>query len=267
MSVRTVARKDLADAGRSKSLWAVTLLVLFMTAGITALVGTASDQSTVQVFQIAFQLAVVTLPIVALVLAKGAITGERESGSLRVLLSLPPSRQDVLLGKFLGRTALMLVATLVGGVATGLVVVTTLGGGLDLLVPFVASLGLMTVAFVAVGVGISASSASDGRATAFAVSAYMLLVALWNLIQAGVQFAAVEFGLIEAGSQPGWLEFLGVFPPNRAAVAAYESAVAGGRFFAADPFASVWFPVVVLLAWIVVPVAFGYLRFRDADIA
>jgi ABC-2 type transport system permease protein len=267
MSVRTVARKDLADAGRSKALWAVTLVVLFMTAGITALVGVASDQATGQVFQLAFQLAIVTLPIVALVLAKGAITAERESGSIRVLLSLPPSRQDVLLGKFLGRTALMLAATLVGGVATGLVVVTTLGGDLGLLVPFVACLGLMAVAFVAVGVGIVAASASDGRATAFAVGAYMILVALWNLVQTGIQGAAVALGLLEAGRQPAWLEFLGVFPPNRAAAAAYESAVVGGRFFAADPFASVWFPVVVLLAWVVVPVAFGYRRFRDADIA
>lgn len=267
MSVRTVARKDLADAGRSKSLWAVTLLVLFTTAGITALVGTATDEPTVQVFQLAFQLAVLTLPIVALVLAKGAITGERESGSLRMLLSLPPSRYDVLLGKFLGRTALMLVATLVGGVATGLVVVTTLGGGLDLLVPFVASLGLMTVAFVAVGVGISAASASDGRATALAVAVYMIFVALWNLVQAGVQGAAVELGLIEAGSQPAWLEFVAIFPPNRAAVAVYQSAVADGQVFATDPFASVWFPVALLVAWIVVPVALGYLRFRDADIA
>jgi ABC-2 type transport system permease protein len=267
MSVRTVARKDLADAGRSKALWAVTLVVLLVTAGITALISTVSDQSAAEALQIAFQLAVTTLPIVALVLAKGAITGERESGSIRVLLSLPPSRKDVLLGKFFGRTGLMLVATLVGGVGTGLVVVTTLGGGLELLAPFVASLGLMTVAFVAVGVGISAASASSSRANAFAVGAYMILVALWNLVQIGVQGAAVELGLIEAGSQPAWLEFIGLFPPNRAAVAAYESAVAGGQFFAADPFASVWFPVVVLLAWIVVPVAFGYRRFRDADIA
>ena len=267
MSVRTVARKDFADAGRSKALWAVTVLVLFTTAGITALVGMASDQPTGEVFQLAFQLAVLTLPIVALVLAKGAITGERESGSLRVLLSLPPSRYDVLLGKFLGRTALMLVATLAGGAATGLVVVTTLGDGVELLVPFVASLGIMTVAFVAIGVGISAASASDGRANAFAVTVYMVFVALWNLVQAGVQGAAVELGLVEVGSQPAWLEFVAVLPPNRAAVAAYQSAVAGGQVFAADPFASVWFPVALLLAWIVLPVALGYRRLRDADIA
>jgi ABC-2 type transport system permease protein len=266
MSVRTVARKDLADAGRSRALWAVTLVVVLFTAGTTGLAGAVVDESAGQVFQLAFQLAVLTLPVVALVLAKGAITAERESGSLRVLLSLPPSRRDILVGKFVGRTALMLVATLVGAVATGLVVATVLGGGVGLFVPFVAFLGLMSVAFVAVGVGISAATASDGRATAFAVSVYIVLVVLWNLVHAGIQAGAVALGLIDAGSQPAWLQLVGIFPPNRAAVAAYNAATAGGRVFAADPFASVWFPTLLLLAWLVVPVVGGYLRFRGAEI-
>jgi ABC-2 type transport system permease protein len=265
MSIRTVARKDLADAGRSKSLWAVTLVVVLFTAGITALAGTTTEESAAQVFGLSFQLAVVALPIVALILAKGAITGERESGSLRVLLSLPPSRGEILLGKFLGRTALMLVATLVGAVATALVVVALFAKGLAPLVPFVLFLGMMGVAFVGIGVGISAASASDSRATAVAVGLYLVLVALWNLIQRGIQAAAVELGLVTAGSQPAWLQFVGIFPPNRAANAAFESAVSGG-IVAADPFASVWLPTLVLLAWIAVPIAAGYLRFRDAEI-
>ena len=266
MSVRTVARKDMADAGRSKSLWGVTLAVVLFTAGITGLAGVSSDQPVGEVFGLAFQLVVLTVPIIALFLAKGAITGERESGSLRLMLSFPPSRRDILLGKLVGRTALMLVATLVGGVATGLVVVTLLGGGLELLAPFILLLGLMGMAFVAIGLGISAASASDGRATAAAIGVYLVFVAMWDLIQVGIRAGAVELGLVEAGSQPAWLQFIGTLPPNQAAVAAYETAVGGGRVFAADPFASVWFPTLVLLAWLAVPVAAGYLRFRTADI-
>ncbi|MFT4948060.1 MAG: ABC-2 type transport system permease protein [Natronomonas sp.] len=267
MSVRTVARKDLADAGRSKALWGVTLAIVLFTAGITGLVGVSTDQPVGEVFGLAFQIVVFALPIIALFLAKGALTGERESGSLRVLLSLPPSRGDILVGKFVGRTVLMLVATLVGGVATGLVVVALLGGGLELLVPFISFLGLMGVAFVAVGLGISAASASDGRATAAAVTVYIVLVAMWDLIQVGVRAGGVELGLVEAGSNPAWLQFVGLLPPNQAANAAYEAATAGGRVLAADPFASVRLPSLVLLAWLVVPVAGGYLRFRTADIA
>jgi ABC-2 type transport system permease protein len=265
MSVATVARKDIADAGRSRALWAVTLLVVLATAGVTGLITVSTDEPATQVFNLAFQLAIATLPIVALVLAKGAITGERESGSLRVLLSLPPSRRDVLVGKLAGRTALMLVATLVGGVATALVVVTTLGTGLGLVVPFVGLLGLMSVAFVGLGVGLSASSASDDRATAAAVGAYMMLVVLWNLLHSGIRAGAAAVGLIEIDAQPAWLEFVGLLPPNRAAVAAFD-AVLGGRFPAADPLASVWFPVLIMFAWLAVPATVGYLRFRDADI-
>ena len=265
MGVRTIARKDLADASRSKALWAVSLIVLLSTAGITALLAVTSDMAAGEVFSLSFQLAVTMLPIVALVLAKGAITAERESGSLRVLLSLPPSRRDILVGKLLGRTALMLVATLIGGFVTGLVVLTILGGTFGSLASFIGFLGLMSVAFVAIGVGISAGSSSDSRATAVAVGAYMILVALWNLIQSAIQYGAVELGLMADAGEPAWLKLVGLFPPNRAARAAYRSTVEG-QFFGTDPFASVWLPVLVLLAWILVPVTVGYIRFRDAQI-
>jgi len=266
MSVGTVVRKDLADAGRSRALWAVTLVVVVSTAGIVGMVAATSDEGVTRVFQLAFQLAVLTLPIVALVLAKGAITLERESGSLRLLLSLPPSRRDVLVGKFLGRAGLMLAATLLGGAATGLVVVTMLGGDLATLVPFVGFLGLMGIAFVGVGVGISAASASDGRATAFAVAFYVILVVLWNLIQQGILAGASVLGLLEAGSEPAWVQFIGMFPPSRAAIAGYDAAVGGGHVFDPNLVTSVWFPALLLVAWTVVPVAAGFVRFRKADI-
>ncbi|QAU14097.1 ABC transporter [Halorubrum sp. BOL3-1] len=265
MSIETIARKDLADASRSKMLWVVAVLVLLSTAGVTGLIAVTTGMPAREVFGIAFQLAVTTLPIIALILAKGAITGERESGSLRVLLSLPPSRSDVLVGKLLGRTVLMLAATLVSGLATGLVVLALLGGGIGVLVPFVGFLGLMGIVFVAIGVGVSAASATDNRATAIAVGAYMILVALWNLIEGGIQFGAVELGLMEAGSQPAWLQLVGLLPPNNAAIAAFRATVEG-QIFGTDPFASVWLPVCLLLIWFVFPVAGGYLSFRDAQI-
>jgi ABC-2 type transport system permease protein len=265
MSVRTIARKDLADAGRSKMLWAVTVIVLLSTAGITGLLAATSGEAASEVFGISFQLSVTMLPIVALILAKGAITAERESGSLRVLLSLPPSRRDVVVGKLIGRTTLMLVATLVGGLATGLLVFTILGGTVGSVASFIGFLGLMSVAFVAIGVGISAGSATDSRATAVAVGVYMIMVVLWNLILTAIQYGAVELGLMSAGSQPAWLQLVGLFPPNRAASAAYQATVQG-QFFGTDPFTSVWLPVLVLLAWLFVPVTAGYLRFRDAQI-
>ena len=265
MSIETIARKDLADASRSKVLWAVIILVLLSTAGVTGLIAATADMPAQDVFGFAFQLAATTLPIIALVLAKGAITSERESGSLRVLLSLPPSRSDIFVGKLLGRTVLMLTATLVAGLATGLIVFALLGVEIGILVPFVGFLGLMGIVFVAIGVGVSAASTTDSRATAIAVGVYIVLVTLWNLIERIIQFGSIELGLMEAGSQPAWLQLVGLLPPNDAATAAFRATVEG-RLFGTDPFTSVWLPVCLLLVWFVFPVAGGYLTFRDAQI-
>jgi ABC-2 type transport system permease protein len=125
----------------------------------------------------------------------------------------------------------------------------------------------MGTVFVGIGVGISAACARDSRATTAAVAVYLVLVVLWNLIAGGIQAGARALGLIAANSQPAWLQFISIFPPNRAAIAAFRAAVDGGRVFATDPFASVWFPTLLLLVWLVVPTAAGYLRFRKADIA
>lgn len=265
MSIGTIARKDIADASRSKMLWVVAIVVLLSTAGITALIAATSDIPAREVFGPAFQIAGTTLPIIALLLAKGAITGERESGSIRVLLSLPPSRSDILLGKLLGRMMLMLVATLVGGLATGLVVFALLGGQIGILLPFVAFLSLMGVVFVSLGIGISAASRSDARATGIAVGIYMILVALWNITEGAIRFGAVQLGLMEAGNPAMWFQLVTVLPPNNAAIAAFQATIEG-QLFGTDPFASVWLPVFVLLIWFVFPVVGGYLRFRNTQI-
>lgn len=268
MSTRIVARKDLADAGRSQTLWAVTAVVLVFTGGIAALIAASQDEPASRVLGFTFQLAGTTLPIVGLVLGKGAITAERESGSLRVLLSLPPSRGSVLVGKLLGRSILMLAATAAGVVVTVAALVGFgVGGDLSLVVPFAAGLAATGVAFVAIGVAISASVATETRATALAVAVFVASVVLWNLVLQVVQFAASELGLASqtAESAPTWLQFLQILPPNQAANVAYR-ALAEGTALAPDPFTSAWFPGLLLVGWITLPLAVGYLRFRDADL-
>ncbi|MEZ3117269.1 ABC transporter permease subunit [Halobaculum sp. MBLA0147] len=269
MSTQVVARKDLADAGRSRTLWAVTAVVVLLTGGIAALIATTQrEEPARQILSFTFQLSVGTLPIVGLVLGKGAITAERESGSLRMLLSLPPSRGSVLAGKFLGRSVLMLAATAVGvGVTVAALVGFGIGGELSLFVSFATALATMGVAFVAVGVAISASVETETRATALAVTVFMIAVVLWNVVMQAIRFIAVELGLLSetAETAPLWLRVLQTLPPNEAANGVFN-ALSQGTALAPDPFASAWFPALLLLAWIVLPLAVGYLRFRDADL-
>lgn len=269
MSVRTIARKDLADAGRSSALWAVAALAVLFTGGISVLVVTVTDLSAREVFRGISQLTAFVFPILGLMTAKGAITQEQESGSLRLLLSLPPSRGDVLLGKFFGRSVLVLLATIAGTLVTGVVVGVAFGvSEIGLLAALGLFLALMVVAFVSVGIGVSAVASTDGRATALTVGYYILTVVLWGLLVRAITFAAREFGFVAANAErlPGWIQFLQMVVPNEAALAAYQAVAADQSLFGAAPLQSVWLPTLVLVAWIVLPVVGGLVRFRAADL-
>jgi len=54
------------------------------------------------------------VPMLGLAISYAAIAGERDSGSIKLLLSLPNSRRDVILGKFIGRCAVLTIAILSG---------------------------------------------------------------------------------------------------------------------------------------------------------
>jgi ABC-2 type transport system permease protein len=57
-------------------------------------------------------------PIVGVVVGYNAVSGGRESGSLKLLLSLPHSRADVVFGKVVGRGAALSLAVFAGVVRT-----------------------------------------------------------------------------------------------------------------------------------------------------
>lgn len=262
----TIARKDIADAGRSWALWAVVGVSVLFTGGTAALFGVAADATPDQVIGVIAQLSSTVFPIVALFVAKGSITAERESGSLRTLLSLPPSRWELVIGKFLGRTALVTLATVAGVAVTAVALVAT-GNGVapELLFPFAVGVLGITVGFVAVGVGISAAVPTDGWATGVSVGAFLLTVVFWSLLTRGVSWLTAELGLASSRAEAWWIDLFEILVPNQAAMALMEASHAG-QVFAADPLASAYLPGVILLLWASLPVAAGYARFRGADL-
>ncbi|MEZ3145557.1 ABC transporter permease [Halobaculum sp. MBLA0143] len=261
-----IARKDVADAGRSWALWAVVGALVLFTGGTAALFGVAADAEPGQVIGVVAQLSATVFPIVALFVAKGSITSERESGSLRTLLALPPSRREVVIGKFLGRTALVTLATLAGVTVTAVALFTTGNGvGPGLFVPFAVAVWAIAVGFVAVGIGISAAVPTDGWATGVTVGTFLVTVVLWSPLTQGVTWLTAELGLASSRAEAWWIDLFGMLVPNEAAVAVLEASHAG-RVFATDPLASVYLPGAILLLWTILPVAVGYTRFRGADL-
>ena len=274
MSALTVAQKEIADALRSRALWVIVAIVAAMTSlgmGAAALVPGETDVLTA--VGGAAQLAGVLVPILALVAAYLSVAGERESGSIKVLLGLPPSRGAVVAGKFLGRS-LVVVIGVVGGFAVAAVVAVAVYGTIPVVA--MASVTLLSaalgVAFVGIAVGISAASASRSRAMTVGVGAYLALTLLWDLVP---QLLLVVVGG-GSGPTPAWFLYLSVLSPT----GAYNGLVANalGRAVGTPGFATgilsdaaaalfPWAMAAILVLWTAVPLVLGYRSFLRADLS
>lgn len=288
MSLALVARKDFQDAIRSRVLWLLSVLfVLFISAMVLAfsefesfLAGGqpgAPPQGAAVNFNLYLFLAGATtlfVSVTALVASYKSVAGERESGQLKLLLGLPHSRRDVLLGKVVGRTGVIAVPLLAGFlVALGVAVVL----GVDVVLAEYALFALLTalyaLVYVAIVVGVSATTGSTTRATAGAISIFVVLEVLWEAVPTAVLFGYyVLTGQdvpTSTAAYPEWFHVVTRLAPSTAYNAARNAvlpksasvAVPGDSFLLND-----WLGFVVLAFWLVVPLAVGYWRFEVADL-
>ncbi|MFP4591243.1 MAG: ABC transporter permease subunit [Halobacteriales archaeon] len=285
----TVAWKDFQDAGRSRMLWGlVGLLVLLVTLIYGAIWWTVDDPAPVDIVGPASAVMQLIVPIVAAIAGYRAIVGERQSGSVKVLLALPPTRRDVVFGKLLGRSATV-AAAILAAFLTLILLSLVLFRSVPL-VEFAAIAGasvLVGLAFVGIAVGISAGVTSRGQAMAGVIGLYLVFLLFWDLGTAGL------YRLLE-GELPGnpgdqfeaWYVFLQWLNPVEAygiltdavfeesfgaftiPIFAPQQPSAVDRVVAGEVpwYLDEWVLVPVLAAWYLGPVFLGYLRFRRADL-
>lgn len=191
MTWNAVARKDVQDAVRSYWLWGLTILFVLLYGAATAFlatqVGAAAAQQGQQLSSNAFLGILSTvnaffLPIIAIVMAYASIAGERDSGSIKLLLSLPHSRLDVVAGKVAGRSVVVVVPVLVGfAVAAAAFIVSPIVFEPGTFIAFTLLTALLAVVFVGLSVGISAAARSSRQAMLGTVAVYVLTIeTLWK---------------------------------------------------------------------------------------
>lgn len=275
MSSTIVARKEFADAVRSRMLWGIVAIVAILTSlgiGVSAFV--PGETTIYTALGGAAQFAGLLVPILALVAAYLAIAGERESGSIKILLGLPPTRGEVLVGKFVGRSLVVVVGIVVGFAVTALATVLLYG-----FLPVRAFVGVtvlsaaLGVSFVGIAIGISAATATRARAMTYGISAFLLLTLLWDLVP---EIASMIVGADpQAGIQP-WYLLLTILSPTGAyngLVAFVLGSPTGSPGFAAllsGPTPVYLTPqamVGILALWTLVPLVIGYRLFDRADLS
>lgn len=291
MSTLAIARKDFNDAVRSKVLLTITGAFIAVCGGATFLYGrfivdelAGAELDTLGLIQmmyaglesfnplipgIGLSPVHVFLPFVGILLGYRAIVKERETGQIKLLLSLPHSRADVVFGKLLGRVSVGVVAA-VSGFALAIVIGAIMYQ--DFLPTEFAGFILATVIFllVYVSIGIGISSAAPSSRIAIAAAAIYLVVfhALWGAFFWLLRIVA--FGGLEGPYEgaPDWLFFLRELNPARAYNHLVVLFVAGEAqtLENAPVYLQDWFFLFVMLFWFVVPLGIGYALLDDADL-
>lgn len=134
-------------------------------------------------------LSVYLLPLVALTLSYDSVVGERERGTLLLLLTYPISRWQVICGKFLGHFAIIAVAILLGYGSTGVYIAISDGAAMQDWLQFAAMLGssmMLGSAFIALGYLISVTVSSRATAAGIAISTWLLVVVVYDLLLLGL---------------------------------------------------------------------------------
>ena len=279
MSVLAVAEKDFRDAIRSRLMIVVAVMFVAFTGGGVLLATTAGGPVSLGILGAISALrggTAIFIPIIALGIAYRAIAGEQASGSLKLLLSLPNSRLDVVLGKFLGRAAVVTVAIVIGFVSMLLAAALTVDQGIqpEVIVVFMLSALLLAIVFISIAVSVSAFTNSTFAAAIGSFSFFMLFQFAWDGLIFLIRYLINGRDVSNFPSEtPDWVEVVTVLNPQAGWTQAdrwlvdrvadsQEAQQTSADAFYLEP----WFGFVVLALWIVLPLVVGYLRFESADL-
>ncbi|MGM0606466.1 MAG: ABC transporter permease subunit [Halobacteriota archaeon] len=285
MSWTLIAREDFSDAVGSRSLWALVGVYVLLAVGSAVILSSIPElgdsDGSIVVSALASP-ASILIPVTALFVAYKAVVGERESGTGLFLLSLPHTRLDVIVGKMVGRTAVLCLSALVGFLG-GAAATSLLFGRVQVVefLTFVVVTLFFAVAYVGLMVGISAIASTEQIATVLAVGVMIVVEFLWGLVLAGAHFLVegtfaprteiVEGAPIEL--VPEWYAFLELLSPSGAWGRMLSATLPDMQYqyalaFGGDVplYLSGWMGFVILLGWLFVPLSIGYVRFARADL-
>lgn len=194
--ILVVAGQEVRASYRNRWVIATTLLLAALGLSLS-LVGSApvgtvdADPLAVVVVSLA-SLSIFLVPLIALLLSFDAIVGEAERGTLLLLLAYPIARWQVVIGKYLGHTAILALATVVGYGAAGAALATVKSSGIDAWHAFavlVATSILLGAAFLALGTLCSAVVRERATAAGLAVGLWLLFVLIYDAALIGLLVA------------------------------------------------------------------------------
>ena len=189
-NVAVIAKKEFLDNWRNKWILAITAIFLILTL-VTSYFGSEGGEAGWR--SISATIAVMTafvlllIPIIALMLGYASIVGEKEKGSLGVLLSYPVSRAEIVMGKFVGLGLVVSTAILFGfGIAGIIIGINTKSMDFGKYGLFIISSILFGLSYLAIAILISSLLKKRSTAMGAAIFLWFFFAIIWGMIVLGV---------------------------------------------------------------------------------
>lgn len=262
-ALMTIAAKEVTDHVRNG--WVVAIAVAFAVFalaiayagfGVTGALGLRGEEVTLASLT---SLAIYLMPLLGLLLGYDGIAGEHERGTMDLLLSYPLRPAQLLLGKWLGLSAVLAAA-----VGLGMVLPTALawwqGHALAGWLAFTGLTVWLGAVFVGVALLLSTLGRDRSRLLGVALGVWLLAVVLFDVAMIGL--------LVATGGQVPSQVVSGLFFANPATLFRFLNlsllleAEAMGRTGLAAAVPAVTSLLAALLAWTLAPVALAAGRLR-----
>ncbi|WP_281856937.1 ABC transporter permease [Litoreibacter halocynthiae] len=251
-------------------LIAVALMVVFSlvlsAAGSAPTGALGADRLSVVVASLT-SLSVYLVPLVALLMSFDAVAGEVERGTLPLLLTYPVARWEVLAGKLLAHTAILIVAIVAGyGVAAAITIAADPAAvsGLGALWRLTWTSVLLGATFIGIGYALSSLARRVSGAAGLAIGLWLGLVVLYDL---GLLAAVVadDGGIFTTDVFPAALlanpaDAFRLFNLTASQATAAASGVGGAA--ATIP---LWQSLLSILIWPLVSLGLAALAFRKVE--
>lgn len=265
--VATLAGKEFRDRIRNRWVLAVALVFAVFSLVITYFGG--AQQGQVGLRSIEFTIAslvslvIYLIPLIALLLGFDAVVGERERGSLDLLLALPITRFELLLGKYLGLAAALTLSTVAGFALDAVLLYRQFGWpGLYHYLGFMISSVLLGLAFLSLALLLSVLARERTRASGLAIALWFGFVLVFDLLLLGVlvasggEFGGAALAYVLLLNPADVFRILNIFSLDQ------MRSLYGLTSIVPPALADPWLMGAAMLAWITAPLALATWRFR-----
>ncbi len=263
----TIAAKELRD--RMRNQWVLAIALVFTAFSLIIAYFGGAQQGSIGFRSLEFtitslvSLVIYLIPLIGLLLGFDAIVAERERSSLDLLLTLPITPLDLLLGKYLGLAAALALSTLLGFSLIAVLLYVQFGtAALFHFGGFMISALLLGMAFLSIATLISVIARDRTRASGMAIATWFSFVLVFDLVLLGVlvategQWGGPVFAYLLLLNPADVFRILNVFSVE-AANSSY-----GLTHLLPPALTRTWVMGGVMLAWVTIPLLIAKWRFK-----